>query len=208
MTKKQAKPSKIAKTTTKRVKSARPTTAPKVGKRHIAPAPPKPAPPKPPKAPKAPKPTSLVTQRRNALNDKTLPELKALLKTNDQVTTGTKGKLVKRIVECVTNGCLPRFPSAASAECEPLSITASAAPVDSTMTSTCSAATPPRSTRSSGPRGSTRLPAGCSKQRTTSRFPRQQPPPSSAHARTARSAACRAPRPRPRPSTSVPTSRT
>jgi hypothetical protein len=41
----------------------------------------------------------------------TIPELRVLLRTNDQITTGTKDKLVKRILDCVKHGALPRCPS-------------------------------------------------------------------------------------------------
>ncbi len=37
-------------------------------------------------------------------------ELKDRLKANDQVVSGTKGDLQKRIAECFINGCLPRCP--------------------------------------------------------------------------------------------------
>jgi hypothetical protein len=63
---------------------------------------------KPAKSAKTP---NLATQRKLALDGKTLPELKQMLKKNDQITTGTKPKLVKRILDCVTNGALPRCPS-------------------------------------------------------------------------------------------------
>ena len=49
-------------------------------------------------------------QRRAALNDRTIPELKAMLKRNEQITTGTKAKLVKRIMECIAHGNFPRCP--------------------------------------------------------------------------------------------------
>jgi hypothetical protein len=49
-------------------------------------------------------------QRRAALGAKTVADLKAMLKRNDQITTGDKAKLVKRIIECVKNGNLPRCP--------------------------------------------------------------------------------------------------
>jgi hypothetical protein len=62
------------------------------------------------KAARKPKAPSIESQRRAALNDKTLPELKAMLKRNDQITTGTKTKLIKRVIECVTHGTLPRCP--------------------------------------------------------------------------------------------------
>lgn len=59
---------------------------------------------------KARKTPSIEHQRRTALNDRTIPELKAMLKRNDQITTGTKAKLVKRIMECVAHGTFPRCP--------------------------------------------------------------------------------------------------
>lgn len=52
----------------------------------------------------------LRKQRRDALDALTLPQLKRMLKLNEQITTGTKGKLVKRIIDCVEHGCLPRCP--------------------------------------------------------------------------------------------------
>ena len=52
----------------------------------------------------------LKKQRRDALDVLTLPELKRMLKLNEQITTGTKGKVVKRILDCIENGCLPRCP--------------------------------------------------------------------------------------------------
>lgn len=66
---------------------------------------------KAPKVAKAPKASSLDHQRRQLLDTKTIPELKQLLKRNDQVSTGTKNKLIKRILECVTKGAFPRCPS-------------------------------------------------------------------------------------------------
>ncbi|HEY5927565.1 MAG TPA: hypothetical protein VIV11_38035 [Kofleriaceae bacterium] len=63
------------------------------------------------KAAKAAKTPSLTNQRKAALDAKTIPDLRSMLKKNDQITTGTKGKLVKRILDCVANGALPRCPS-------------------------------------------------------------------------------------------------
>jgi len=37
-------------------------------------------------------------------------QLKERLKANDQITSGNKGDLVKRVKDCVANGCLPRCP--------------------------------------------------------------------------------------------------
>lgn len=52
----------------------------------------------------------LDKQRREALAARSVVDLKAMLKRNDQITTGDKAKLVKRITECVKNGNLPRCP--------------------------------------------------------------------------------------------------
>lgn len=49
-------------------------------------------------------------QRRDALNARNVVDLKALLKRNEQITTGDKAKLVKRVIDCVKNGNLPRCP--------------------------------------------------------------------------------------------------
>ena len=68
---------------------------------------------KAPRAKKAPvvkAPPSIETQRKTALAAKTIPALKALLRSNDQLTGGTKGELVKRILDCVEHGNLPRCP--------------------------------------------------------------------------------------------------
>jgi len=39
------------------------------------------------------------------------PELKDLLRANDQLLAGNKGELVKRVLECLEYGCLPRCSS-------------------------------------------------------------------------------------------------
>ena len=68
---------------------------------------------KTPRAKKAPvvkAPPSIETQRKAALAAKTIPELKALLRANDQLTGGTKGELVSRALDCVEHGNLPRCP--------------------------------------------------------------------------------------------------
>jgi hypothetical protein len=59
---------------------------------------------------KAGKPPSVATQRKQLLDGKTIPELRLMLRKNDQITTGNKSKLVKRILECVEHGGLPRCP--------------------------------------------------------------------------------------------------
>ena len=41
----------------------------------------------------------------------TIPELRVLLRNNDQITTGAKAKLVKRVLDCIKNGALPRCPT-------------------------------------------------------------------------------------------------
>jgi hypothetical protein len=55
--------------------------------------------------------TATTAQRRQALKDKTMPALRLLLRKNDQITTGTKGQLIKRILDCVEHGNLPRCPA-------------------------------------------------------------------------------------------------
>jgi len=44
------------------------------------------------------------------LNKKKVPELKEMLKHNEQVCTGNKADLIDRIIECRKNGCFPRCP--------------------------------------------------------------------------------------------------
>ena len=86
---------------------AAPTATPIVAAPPAAPAPAA----KPAKAAKPGKTPSLNNQRKALLDAKTIPELRVMLKRNDQITTGDKAKLVKRILDCVANGALPRCPS-------------------------------------------------------------------------------------------------
>jgi len=47
---------------------------------------------------------------RDALTAMTIPDLKQRLQANDQIVGGTKGDLIERIADCITNGALPRCP--------------------------------------------------------------------------------------------------
>jgi hypothetical protein len=72
---------------------------------------PKKAPPKKVTAKQAPGPTA--AQRAlytTALAGKTINDLKTMLRANDQLTGGTRGELVERVVDRVVNGNLPRCP--------------------------------------------------------------------------------------------------
>jgi len=52
----------------------------------------------------------LIAAKEEELQGLTLDKLKALLKQNDQVTTGVKGDLIKRIADGMIYGALPRCP--------------------------------------------------------------------------------------------------
>ena len=64
----------------------------------------------PAKGKKAGKPPSIEKQRKDLLEQKTVDELKAMLKANEQITTGNRGELVKRVLDCVEHGGMPRCP--------------------------------------------------------------------------------------------------
>lgn len=63
---------------------------------------------KSPKAKATPKASGKDAERRAELNGMSLAELKELLRNNDQLVSGTKGELTKRILECTKRGCLPK----------------------------------------------------------------------------------------------------
>jgi len=54
--------------------------------------------------------SSLAAKLRPLLDAIAIPDLKARLRANDQIVAGNKGELIKRIIACITNGCLPRCP--------------------------------------------------------------------------------------------------
>lgn len=54
--------------------------------------------------------TALRQQRQAALAAKSVAELKAMLRNNDQLTTGSKPELMERVLDRVENGNLPRCP--------------------------------------------------------------------------------------------------
>jgi Histone H1-like nucleoprotein HC2/PADR1 (NUC008) domain len=65
---------------------------------------------KPKKVVTPPPPPTPRDLRKAALTSKTVKELKAMLRANDQVTGGTRGELLDRILDCVEHGNLPRCP--------------------------------------------------------------------------------------------------
>jgi len=121
---KKAAPKKAApkKAAPKKKAVAAPAPAPAVAPPAVVPvAPPPAAPAKPKRAPRitvvtAPAPATpsvdlaLRQQRLTHIQSKSIADLKALLRTNDQVTTGTKTELVARVLDRVENGNLPRCP--------------------------------------------------------------------------------------------------
>jgi len=71
------------------------------------------APPPPPPPPPPPAVTIdpvLHQQRLTHIQGKSITDLKTMLRTNDQVTTGTKTELVARVLDRVEHGNLPRCP--------------------------------------------------------------------------------------------------
>jgi hypothetical protein len=52
----------------------------------------------------------LHQQRLTHIQGKSITDLKTMLRTNDQVTTGTKTELVARVLDRVEHGNLPRCP--------------------------------------------------------------------------------------------------